>query len=491
MWTPHLETDLEIIEEHLCAGDTVDLLSCNMTVPICDANPTRSLDLCFSCIAKRQAGLKLLSSRVKQYSLPNFATFKADELHALKMKFESIEELKSYQFRGFDLGYAVLSSLVSMTREPQPDLDSAEVKAKVQQLAVAAARMFLAFDTYLAHNQVDRVYVYNGRYAGARAILRASQIRGVDCYCHERGSTLDKYELYVNCLPHDRKRFVRELEAAWRNADEGTREQIAAAFFEQRRGGAAQSWYSFVDAQEQGRLPAQWDRLKRNVILYISSEDEFVAIGREWEEGKIYATQGEGIVKIAHDLKDDPTFHFYVRVHPNLSALRNSQTAALASIELNNVTIIKAESRVSTYTLMDQCEKVVVFGSSMGVEATYAGKPAILCSSSYYKSLGIAYEPRCHREVLDLVRASLPPMPRIAALKYGFYVGTFGRDFRHFKATAVQAGSFKGVEIRPGRLVSVAWKVLAWVRYPTRFFRRLCASALLAMRAKWAERSAG
>jgi hypothetical protein len=97
-----------------------------------------------------------------------------------------------------------------------------------------------------------------------------------------------------------------------------------------------------------------------------------------------------------------------------------------------NITVIPASSPISTYKLIDHCEKVIVFGSTAGIEANYWGKPVILLGGSLYHHLNVAYYPKNFIELDALLFAKLDPKPRLGALKFGFYFfGERGRPYKY------------------------------------------------------------
>jgi hypothetical protein len=461
-WSIHFGTDLEIIQNHLDAGDEVEAIVCNSTLAICDTNPSHSLQVCISCIGKRSAGFRVLSGRFRQRSISSLWITDRSKLKTLKHDFSSLEELKDYTFYGFDIGYATLASLVSMLREPRPDLRELQTREMLGRLLATSASIFLGFGDYLDSNHPDRVYVFNARFANTRAVLRACQLRQIECFCHDRGSTVDKYELYRNTLPHDRSRFAEALATSWDRQGPAVRNEMGHQFFIERRGAIEQNWIAFTKDQQTGMLPKPWDSSKRNIAIFISSEDEYVAIGKEWEGG-VYESQDEGILQIAKAFADSPQFYFYVRVHPNLKLIDNSQTRALQSLKANNLCVIPADSPVCSYTLMDQCEKVVVFDSTMGIEATYSGKPSIACRPNLYSSLEGAYQPTSHAEVISLISSNLEPKSRTSALIYGHHMRTFGRQFKYFQPNHLFDGTFIRAELKPTIAVRGIIGTISWI----------------------------
>lgn len=85
-----------------------------------------------------------------------------------------------------------------------------------------------------------------------------------------------------------------------------------------------------------------------------------------------------------------------MRVHPNLKNVHYQYHLLLYDLSLKypNITVIGADSDISTYDIMDNAEKVIVFGSTMGLESSYWGKPVILLSGSFYYYMNVCYIPK-------------------------------------------------------------------------------------------------
>lgn len=71
---------------------------------------------------------------------------------------------------------------------------------------------------------------------------------------------------------------------------------------------------------------------------------------------------------------------------------------------------------------MDHAEKIVVFGSSTGVEGTYIKKPIVLLGGSFYYYLDATYNPKSQEEAIHLILSKLEPKPQLGALKFGYYL---------------------------------------------------------------------
>lgn len=99
-----------------------------------------------------------------------------------------------------------------------------------------------------------------------------------------------------------------------------------------------------------------------------------------------------------------------MRVHPNLAGTQQSYLDLLSSLNHSKFIVIPAESKISTYSLLFKCDKVITFGSSVGVEATYWGKPSILLGTCFYKHLDVAYMPETTDHLLELLESELQPI---------------------------------------------------------------------------------
>lgn len=448
LWTPHLETSLELAERHLQQGDDVIMLECRASVPACYANPEHRHADCLVCMDRRARGLNLLSRRIVCERFDCLTDADRRDLASLPRDFPDLEAVKAFRVGDLDIGYAALSSLISILRDPRPSLQ--EHRELLIGLIQACYISYLSMRNQLQKYAPDRVYMFNGRFALLRGAFRACREAGIDCFLHERGSRLTRYTLFENTLPHDIANIHRRIAATWEATPPDERETLAARFYEARAGGQILSWRSFIDRQEQGTLPPDWDDDRNNVVIFNSSEDEFAAIGDEYSN-PLYPDQTSGIAAIARDLGNSVDCRLYLRMHPNLVGIDNDSVRPLLELPQARIQVIPPDSPISSYTLMQRASKIITFGSTTGIEAAYWGRPSILAGRSFYEDLGSVYRPTSHAELIDLVRQTLPALPRLGAVQFGLYMYTFGEEFHYFQPSALFDGKFKGERIRASR----------------------------------------
>ncbi|WP_374032729.1 hypothetical protein [Bdellovibrio bacteriovorus] len=102
--------------------------------------------------------------------------------------------------------------------------------------------------------------------------------------------------------------------------------------------------------------------------------------------------------------------------------------------------------------LLDKCDKIVVFGSTIGVEATFANKVSILAGKALYEDLDICYVASDRSDLKNLIlNRDLKPKPAKNSIPYAHWSITFGQNFKYYDAINLSKGKFKGVLIQGGK----------------------------------------
>lgn len=451
----HYETELEIIINHQKAGDSIVQIVCNKDLPACDTNPFSLPEACERCVSKRENGLLQLGFDIPSINFLNLTLQDKQRIRQANKKYETIVELQKLVVDNYEVGFAISSSLISYYRNANPILD----QKLVERYIIGCLGVYFSLINYLKTHPTDVVYAFNGRLSHTKAVLQACKAVGVLCRLHERGNSLNYYSIFENTSIHDLKNTQRLMDETWKNAPQETKSERAIKWFTTRLGGKMENWYSFLENQV-NELPAEWDASKNNIVLCTSSEDEFASLGEEWKN-HLYKSQNDGIFKIIKSLKSINNVHLYIRIHPHLAKVDNQDLRKLTEAKGDNLTIIPAQSHLSTYMLVKHSSKVVTFGSTIGMEATFLGKPSILAGKSFYFGMNGTYDPRDHDELIALLLVDLVPKPLEIALKFGYFFGTFGIPFEHYKPEDFGRGKIKGVNIDSTQ--GIKYKTIKWL----------------------------
>jgi hypothetical protein len=450
MCTPHIETDLELIEQHIQSGDDVTQLVCDGDLLTCDINAPHSWNKCFLCKGKRRSAATLLSKTIQVRPLISLTPQDKADIRHLKTQFQSVDELKQYKLSEFDIGYAVASSVITLTRDPLPRVDlHADL---IKRFMITSFCVYRSMCNYLTNNRVDRVYCVNGRLAPLRAVVRACQNRHVEFVIHDPGHDFAHYALHLNRSPHERGYYTSLIKEAWAaQPDASKRLAIGAEFFVTTSNASKPNVLAYVTQQIKESLPSNWDASDRNIVIFGSSEDEYASVDESWDR-TLYRNQLHGLKElIASFAEANQGLHLYYRMHPNLKDVKNPYTDALRALGTSYFTVIHPEDPVSTYAMLHNANVVVTFGSTVGIEATYWGKTSILIGPALYEGLDAVYRPKTHQSVVESIKSDLPPKDRIGALMYGYYFNSNGIPFAHFEPLGMTDGLFKGRRLDANR----------------------------------------
>ena len=440
IWSPHFETELEIIQNYLDDGGRVHILGCNGELKTCEPNPTHDSIICAKCKSRFQSGIKWLSKeRVIHENFFNLDFEQSQVLRSLEnYTWDDEAALRSFEIEGADLGLATLSSLVTYLRDPKPDLSLQQ--ELVQKNIANAVMVYFSLKNIMARIKPSALLICNGRFSSLRPAVRAAQKQGITAYIHEVAGDSNRYTITVNNLPQDLGVLKKSVENVSLNCRLSIEDQakLALSWFKDRKFGKNQIRYHYSQDQQLDLLPeGGLSKKKVNVVVFDSSEDELVAI--EGWSNPFYRDQLHAIDCLMRDLSDDSRFQFFLRVHPNLKDLNNSQTIGIQKISelYPNLITIPAESAVSSYALIDKADVVISYGSTVGIEAAYSGTPSILMGRAVYEDLQVCICPKNHDELIALLvgfgeglAIKLPDQHLNGIIKFGLFNCLGGYPFK-------------------------------------------------------------
>ena len=491
IWQPPIyETQLEIVQDYLERGFDVTMLTCEASLPTCEANVDHLRSVCVLCRSRARSGVNWLSSEhvaVIDYLLVT------DEQRASVERFAEteivdVQQLRSLQLDGSDIGMAVLSSLVSLTREPSPD--TSEHRDVIRRGLRAAGLVHYSLRNHITRLAPDVLLLFNGRVASLRPALRAGQALGVETLVYEVAGAPNRYLITVNTYPHDLEALKEVFNGTFDDAPETieTKASVADAWYEARIANRPHDGMAFTEAQEVGRLPKELAVAGLRVGIFISSDDEFVAIDG-WEP-PVYRGQADGLRRILGAFSSRDDIQFILRVHPHLRGIENSQTRELEQIAASfpSLHVVAADSPVHTYSLIEAVDVVLTFGSTVAMEAVYMGKPSLMLGRHVFEDMGGVKRPTSHEELVDLLLSAADngvqqpsQEARDAAIRFGFAQSRFGLPYRFVQRTgpdtAILRRNGREYRVTPGITARIVSAPSRGARYVSRRLHQLIGRA--------------
>jgi len=445
---PHFEFELEILLDHLEKGDEVYMVQCLGELKHCWLNLSAKKGKCKYCVEKFNYAFEVLNLPGKiKVSLPKVDVPR----EAYDREFQNINELINYSYGGFkQLGSGVASIVIDATADHAPD--TVENREMISDFIKSSFYAYRSLDTLVKEMKPDLAYVFNGRALNYRAALEVMQNNNVQFFTHERGNSFDKYLLFPNSICHSFALAKKRVLELWAE-DNPDKEKIGREYFERRRAGKTTSWKSYTKSQTKNLLPKDFDSSKKNITIFNTSISEYVCIPDLGTT--VYPSDNEGIECIARELANKPGYFLYLRVHPNLKDKKHNtqmrEITALSKKNIPNFKVIMPWEPVDTYALINASDKVITFGSTVGIEATYWGRPSIQVGTAYHKhDLDVTYSPETHEEVVKLILTdNLPPKPQINAVKCGLMESYAGIKSKYYKPETSVTGTFKGRYLIP------------------------------------------
>jgi hypothetical protein len=252
-----------------------------------------------------------------------------------------------------------------------------------QWIYEAATRFFSLY-------RPDVVYIFNGRFYREKAIWKAAEDLGIDVNFIERFSSAweDRYFEFANPV-HSIEYRCEIMKDFWKNYlsnhDKSLAISISNSWFANRTLGVGQSF-----TKDQGESFTRDIGNKKLITFFHSSEDELFSTdlrSNTWNDQIAFLRE------LHNELSKIDAFHLLIRVHPNLRHKSSREMKRWKSFqrELNhpNVSFVMHDSSVKTYDILGESDFVITFGSTIGVEASFKGKPSLLVSRAFHESLGV------------------------------------------------------------------------------------------------------
>lgn len=431
----------EVIEHLNQPTRDLKIIHCNAALTNCYFNQTCNPIGCALCQSRQTSLLKIAG--IKKSQIENMSLAKGPVDITIPF-FNNLREVIDFQYKSYEIGRGPASSIISYKRDY--NFSNGKYQALIELELIKSIKVLNYFDELIKNFNPKEIYLFNGRFSEVWPLILLAEKYNITYFCIESGSP-EKFELFKNALPHSIAYRHNSIVTLWQESENPKKQEIGASWFEARRNKSNFKEIQFTQHQEQGVLPKNFDPNKINIAIFNSSEDEVKAI-QEWEK-KAYETQNEAIEKIALHFLNDERFHFYLRVHPNLATVDNIQIQEIGKMNIKNLSVISPTEIIDTYHLMDAADKVITFGSSTGIEATYWGATSILFGKSLYSGLDAAYEVDNYSTLFDLIKDdTLAPKSISTTYPYGHYMKLYGTPTKLFKGNGLKDSFYKGEKVK-------------------------------------------
>lgn len=441
--SPEFEILLSKAQDLIDNKRELDIISCKGTRKnACHINPFSDRVICKICRFYTRKGIKRLSGNYNYREANNSNEFKFNNSKVLK----DYKFLRKFKYKKTDFGLSIFSSYIAITRDLY--LEGVSSKKSIINLMNSSKNFLDIIITLYNKKKYNDIFVFNGRMSLTRPTVRYFKNKTKVNILEYSGARLISRSKGVfefkNHLPTDMKKLRKLMFNSWKKKKMNEQIYTKQFFIKKKRGELIHDKAVYIKNQDKNLLPINWNKNQHNIVIFTSSEDEYNTLGGDYEK-TVYPNQSEGLLKICNsfasllsrNIKLKNSHKIWIREHPNVKNIPwNYSKSYLNKLKKNSfIEFIGADSKISTYKLLDNCSKSVCFASIMGVEANYWQKPSIILSRRVYDSFKNSfYVPKNHNEVMKLImRNTLRSKSKIGSLIYANYWSNASKKINYFE----------------------------------------------------------
>lgn len=435
LWERHWSYVVEMAYREVELGSIPLVIHCSKALKSCAANPDNLKWKCAQCTYQVKQSILRHFPRETQHLFVG----QKDINHYIETldlpRIDNQDEMSNFYFENFPFGQSVISHLVSMNKDRH--IPDNIIKSLGQPLLKNCLAMYKALENLLP-GDVRKVALWGGRRSSESPMKYLAYKKGLDVLFFEEGSTVDNLFI-TDSDPFNFSNQHKEIRK-W-EAQRISRGEIQSMlhegdlYFQQRKTGTSNepNFIHFL----RGSYPIELTSRDSKPILGIfsSSDWEFAEIETDNAQRNIMSLENQYsmLQEILNDETLNDRFEIYIRWHPNH---RNAGTYEQSRIQLTRnmfpqIKHISFDENVDSYSLIQCSAVVLVFGSTIGIEAAYSGIPTVLLGNASYAGLGSVHEPKDIDELRLLLRGTIEALPTYGARVFGDYMKNRGSRLRY------------------------------------------------------------
>lgn len=310
----------------------------------------------------------------------------------------AIDELRSFEFRGVPLGFHVDRSVESFFKVGAYDLTDPAIVAKGREFLVAAMWLTIIGERVLDELAIDKVFMEDGEKTDWGIIRSVARRRGIPVDVvlgAPRGHSL--------LIEHDRYPANNEqmpLWPKWRDIPltDSQNEELDAYFetraatpYEDQHWTVTSSISNHSDLRRKIGLPDRSEGLLFAMFPNLSFDAKLTT------KTPTFDTASEWVAQTVRFFERYPQHHLIVKVHPS-ELIQNVQDPTVRFLAERfdtlppNVHLLSPNTEVMAIDVVRLVDVVMVYTSTVGVEAAYYGKTVINVGGGWHVGRGYSID---------------------------------------------------------------------------------------------------
>ena len=424
----------------------VDYLLCDEILPACVMATVHRIDqsnfvkkgskkICSYCFVRSNNYLKKSGNNVVRFS----ELINQDELNQIKkINFEkyTFEDLKNFKFEGINIGEHANSGTIRYFSSSNLKNIKNSKETLIQYVKAALVTQKVS-ENLFKKKKYDEMFINHGIYVPQGVIQDCAKKFDVNtatwCFAYTRNSVnITRDDTYHRALIHEKN-------DKWNNFNfDKKAEQKIDEFLKVRRKGKSLSisnnWNESLEDQD---LDIENYLFERKVD--VNKPIIGLATNMLWDAQVYFPTNFfkdilEWLFFTIDFFVKRQDLQLVIRIHPAEVLTTTKSLERVEDIILEkyttlpkNIFLVKPEDKISTYSIFNKCNAVLVYASKIAMETLAANIPTIVCGESFLRNKSISFDPNSKDEYFDLL-SKLPfkinPIDEkrlILAKKYAFH----------------------------------------------------------------------
>lgn len=400
-WSSHLAVETVLAHAVLRAGGSPVFAYCGGRLPVCDVMPVDAAPPmpCHSC--REYAAGAIEAAGFEALALGDVVDVR-ESVRSARLRvagLETVGQCEAFVFDGLQLGRLVrISTAWFLSRGTLPD--TPEVLQAYRDFLVSGMVVAGGLRAILDRCQPDRLFMLNGTFFAESILVAQAQQRGIPYATYERGFIHDSIVL----TPGAPACYLMPPEDAWSAARAtpltDTEALAIEAYLGRRRLGGDtldNFWRHRVDDVARIRADLSLDAQRPLVVMFCNILWDSAVLGQDIA----FASMGDWVTQGIRWAAAHPEVDLMVRIHPAEVQLVNHPTRERMAEHIAtrvpslppNVRVVRADDPTSSYVLMDEAELVLVYTSTIGLEAAARGVPVLVAARTHYRDRGFTTDP--------------------------------------------------------------------------------------------------
>lgn len=343
----------------------------------------------------------------------NFKSDRSDE-HPLKTKFrnESFEKLREFKIDSVQVGMHAWAGAIryfattQFTNEPL-------AKEVLIRFLISGIRIYSSMVKVFTDFQPDTLIAHHGIYIPQGVVAEFARSKNINLMTWTASYRKGTFIFSPDETYH--YSMVSEPTSNWDSLVLTSTQESALDKYMSSRWRGENDWIKFSDSK------VDQDKSFKDKSDYYLALTSVTWDAEIHYESRAFESMREWLMTTIEYFKANPNQNLVIRVHPAEISSPNTSREPMFSFvdslgieQFTNITVVKPDSNLSTYNLIEKSRAVIVYNTKTGIEAAYRNKPVIVAGESWIRGKGIgwdAHDAQDYLQILDLFQGPIEMSP--------------------------------------------------------------------------------